>query len=108
MKLGLTAIYALTMVFLACASCKDDSELVAKRDRQRTEIARLQGEVALAQERLKNMPEDKGEELKMAEKQLNELALEANRLDSEVSELQERKADLEKEFARYKEKYPLN
>ncbi len=96
------------MIFLACASCKDDPDLVAKRDRQGIEIARLQGEVALAQERIKNMPEDMGDELTVAETQLQELALEANRLDSEIAELQGRKAELERDFAAYKEKYPLN
>lgn len=108
MKLGFSANYTLIMVFFACTSCKDDPELIAKREQQRTEIARLQGEVALAKERLGHMPKDKGAQLKMAEKQLQELALEANKLEAEVSEMQRRKADLEKEFAQYKEKYPLN
>jgi septal ring factor EnvC (AmiA/AmiB activator) len=108
MNVSFPANSAWVVLFLACASCSDDPELVAKRELQRTEIARLQGDVALAEERLRNMPEDKGEDLKAAEKQLNELASEANKLDAEIAELQQRKADLEKELAQYKEKYPLN
>ncbi len=96
------------ILFFACASCSDDPELVAKRELQRTEIARLQGEVALAEERLRNMPEDKGEDLKAAEKQLNELASEANKLEAKIAELQQRKTDLEARIAQYKVKYPLN
>jgi septal ring factor EnvC (AmiA/AmiB activator) len=96
------------MALLLCTSCKNDAELDAKRQHQEAEIVRLQGEIALVKEKLGNMPSDKTSHLLTAESQLKDLAMEANRLEADVAELQQRKADLEKEFAKYKRKYPLD
>lgn len=95
-------------MFIFCVSCEKDPELLEKRDRQQAEIARLQSEVALAEVNLRDMPEDKSDELKAAESNLDVLASEAVQLESEVAKLRQRKAALEEEYAAYQKKYPIN
>lgn len=96
------------LLFLSCVCCGKDPELIEKRDRLQAEIVRLQEEVALAEAKLKDMPEDESKELEAAEEQLDAIASKAVQLEYEVDELRRRKADLEKEYAEYQEKYPIN
>jgi peptidoglycan hydrolase CwlO-like protein len=88
-------------------ACGDDPQLVAKREQQKAEIAKLKGELALIEEKLKNLPPDISDELKttreLAEKQQSEVA----GLEKEVAALEERKRTLQSEFDSYKVKYQL-
>lgn len=87
------------------ASCGDDPELVAKREKQKTEITRLNGELALVQEKLKNLPPDVSADLENAKKQSEEQTAEIANLEKEVAELQARKRTLQTEFDEYRAKY---
>jgi cell division protein FtsB len=92
---------------LILVSCGDDPQMVAKREQQKAEIAKLKGELALIEEKLKNLPPDVSHELtttrELAEKQQSEVA----GLEKEVAALEERKRTLQSEFDSYKVKYQL-
>jgi DNA repair exonuclease SbcCD ATPase subunit len=92
---------------IACASCGDDPKLVEKREKQKAEIARLRGEIALVEEKLKNLPPDVSEEVEKARKQSEKQTAEIAKLESEVTELEARKRTLQSEFDVYKSKYQL-
>lgn len=98
---------ATLLAILCCASCGDDPQLVEKRDKQRAEIARLKGEIALIEEKLKNMPPDVTAELETARKRSQEQAAEVARLETEVAELEARKRAMQAEFDTYRAKYQL-
>jgi septal ring factor EnvC (AmiA/AmiB activator) len=98
---------ALLLAVLCCASCGDDPKLVEKRDQQRAEIARLKGEIALIEEKLKNMPPDVTAELDATRKRAEEQTTEVAKLESEVAELEARKRAMQAEFDSYRAKYQL-
>lgn len=93
------------LFILSCASCGDDPKLVEKRDKQKAEIAKLKGELALIDEKLKSLPPDVSSQLeetrKLAEKQSAEVA----ELETEVAALEARKRSLQGEFEAYQAKY---
>lgn len=95
------------LVSLACGSCGDAPELVEKRERQKTEIARLTGELALIEEKIKNLPPDVSEELEKARKTADEQTARIQTMEAEVKQLQERKRLLQSEFDSYRAKYQL-
>ena len=97
----------LSLAALACASCGKDPELVAKRERQQTEIARLRGEVALMEEKLKHAPPDVSAELTKEKDQAEMLTAEIARLEAEISDLQQRKHAVQAEFDSYRAKYQV-
>ncbi len=86
-------------------SCGDDPELVRKRKEQDLEIARLRGEVALVEEKLRNLPPDRSAELAEAREQAEQQKAEVERLEAEIAELEARKRSLESEFEDYRRKY---
>lgn len=87
------------------ASCGDDPELVAKREKQKAEITKLNGELALVQEKLKNLPPDVSADLEKAKKQSEQQSAEIATLEKEIAELQGRKRALQTEFDEYRVKY---
>lgn len=96
------------MLALALASCGgDDPELVEKLEKQKAEVTRLRGELALIEEKLKYVPEDVSGELAKAEDQAEEQAGEIGRLEDEIASLQERKSSLQEEFDAYRQKYQI-
>lgn len=95
------------LITLFCVSCGDDPLLVEKREKQKTEIARLNGELVLMEEKLKNMPPDVSVELEEAKKRLEKQKAEVSRLDAEVSDLEARKRSLQNEFDSYRAKYQV-
>jgi septal ring factor EnvC (AmiA/AmiB activator) len=92
---------------VSLVSCGDDPALVEKREQQRTEIARLRGEVTLIEEKLKNLPPDRSAELAEAQRQAAEQKAELARLEKEIAELEERKRATEAEFQEYRRKYVI-
>lgn len=92
---------------LSCGSCGDAPELVAKRERQKAEITRLKGELAIIEEKLKNMPPDVSGELEKARKTAEEQTAEINSMETEIKDLQARKRALQAEFDSYRAKYQL-
>lgn len=92
---------------LCFVSCKQDPALVEKREKQKTEITRLKGEIALMEEKLKQVPPDVSKELEAARKLSKEQVAEIERLDAEITGLQARKASLQQEFDNYRAKYQV-
>lgn len=108
MTLKFSHLLAVALLPLAVTSCKDDPELVRKREEQKTEIKRLQSEIALLDEKLKDTPPDRTRELEAARKQVSDQETELAGLEKDVLDLESRKRQLEAEYSSYKAKYLLN
>jgi hypothetical protein len=93
--------------FLFLASCSDDPKLVEKREKQKIELTRLKGELALVEEKLKNVPADVSSELAEAKKLSEKQSVEIVGLESEIAELEARKRSLKSEFDAYQLKYQV-
>lgn len=91
---------------LLMVSC-EDPKLVAKRDQQKIEIARLKGELALVEERLKNLPPDVSGDLAAARSLSAQRKTEVASLEKTVSELESKKRLIEKDFEEYRTKYQI-
>lgn len=96
----------LTLTF-TLASCGDDPELVRKREEQRAEIQRLQGELAILQEKLKNAPADQSEELAKTEEEITQEQSKISSLETEIASLKDRRRDVEEKLKRFQREYPL-
>lgn len=94
------------LVALCSASCSDPA-LTEKREKQKTEIARLKGELALVNEKLKNLPPDVTEQLEEAKKVSEKQTGEVTALETEIATLESRKKSLQSEFDVYKLKYQV-
>ncbi len=106
MKLLFPALTAITIPFLS-VSCNEDPELVKKHGEQQAEIARLSGELALLQERLKNVPPDESKELKNTRAEAEKLEEQRKLLSDEVAALEAEQKDLLEKFEDYKRKYSI-
>lgn len=93
------------LISVLLTSCGDDPAMVEKREKQKTEITRLKGELNLIEEKLKNMPGDVSEELAKARKSGEQQAEEIAKLEAEVAALDARKRTLQSEFDSYRAKY---
>lgn len=93
---------------LLLSSCGDDPELVARKEQQKTEIASLRGEIALLEEKLRDLPEDVSDQLDSARKKEASQNAEIARLEEEIKNLQKRKRELGKEFDVYRARYQTN
>ena len=96
---------ALSLVLLA--SCSEDPKLVEKREKQKVEITKLKGDVALIEEKLKNLPPDVSSDLAEAKETSEKQAAEVARLEAEVATLDARKRSLQAEFDAYHAKYQV-
>jgi len=98
----LVALSLLTFV-----SCSEDPKLVEKREKQKVEITKLKGDVALIDEKLKNLPPDVSGELAEAKEVSAKQSAEVARLEAEVASLDARKRALQSEFDAYRVKYQV-
>ena len=80
---------------LALASCSEDPKLVEKREKQKAEITRLKGDLALVEEKLKSLPPDVSTELASAKEVSEKQTAEVARLEGEVAALDARKRALQ-------------
>jgi chromosome segregation ATPase len=98
---------SLIFIGLCCTSCSDDPALAEMRERQKTEILRLKGELELIEEKLKMLPPDVSKELaevqQLSEKQTAEIAS----LENEIASLSEKKRTMRNEFDAYRAKYQI-
>lgn len=94
-------------VTLVSVSCSEDPVMVEKREKQRAEITRLKGELALIEEKLKNLPPDVSGELDTLKKVSVKQLAEVEKLEAEVAELELRKRGIQKEFEDYQIKYKV-
>jgi hypothetical protein len=79
--------------------------MVEKREKQKAEITRLKGELALIEEKLKNQPPDVSADLAEAKKHFEKQTAEVVGLKGEVVGLDARKRSLQAEFDAYQSKY---
>lgn len=93
------------VVALILTSCGDDPELVARSEQQKAEIAKLRGEIALLEEKLRSLPPDVSLQLEQAKKTEAGQQEEIQRLEGEIADLQVKKRELGKEFDVYRAKY---
>jgi septal ring factor EnvC (AmiA/AmiB activator) len=94
------------LVALCCTSCSDP-ELVEKREKQKAELVRLKGELALVSEKLKNLPPDVTAQLVEAKKLSEKQTGEVTALETEIAALETKKKSLQSEFDVYKLKYQV-
>jgi hypothetical protein len=106
MKFFYSSVALIVLLCLTMISC-DDPKLVEKREKQKAEIARLKGEVALIEEMLKNLPLDVTADLAAARQLSASQAAEVAELESEVAGLERRRRSLQAEFDAYKIKYQV-
>jgi peptidoglycan hydrolase CwlO-like protein len=93
------------LISVLLTSCGDDPAMVEKREKQKTEISRLKGELNLIEEKLKNIPGDVSEELTKARKDAEQQAEEIAKLEAEITALDTRKRTLQSDFDSYRAKY---
>ncbi|MEK7952627.1 hypothetical protein [Luteolibacter soli] len=103
--LGLRCAAALVLC-VALNSCGDDPELVRKREEQKAEISKLQGQLSVLKERLDQIPEgDKTAKIEELKQQADDNRAKIASLENEVEALGKEKAQVEKDHEKYKHKY---
>ena len=102
----LVAVSLTTAIFPSCHK-QEDPALLQKNEQQKAEIKRLEGEVAVLDEKLKNAPADRSEDLANARKEAATQQEELSKLEKEVAIMEARKTKIEGEFKQYREKYPV-
>ncbi len=98
-------LVALSLLFFV--SCSEDPKLVEKREKQKIEITKLKGDVALVEEKLKNLPPDVSADLTEARQVAEKQSAEVAKLEAEVASLDSRKRALQSEFDTYRVKYQI-
>ena len=97
-------VVSLSLLF---SSCGDDPKLVEKREKQKIELTRLKGELALVEEKLKDIPPDVSTELAEAKKLSEKKSAEVADLEREIAVLEMQKLSLQGEFEAYQAKYKV-
>lgn len=93
------------VIAILLSACNEDPELVRKQGEQAAKIAKLRGEIALMEERLKFLPPDKTHEVKEAKRETQKLQEEHKRLAEDLAELEEQRRNIQREYDEYKRKY---
>jgi peptidoglycan hydrolase CwlO-like protein len=106
MSFARSSFVILSISLLFC-SCEDDPKLVDKREKQRAEITRLKGELALIEEKLKSLPPDVSAELGEAKQLSEKQNAEVAQLERDVASLESKKRELQANFTDYQAKYQL-
>jgi chromosome segregation ATPase len=96
------------LLSLLLVSCGDDPALVKKRQEQKNEIARLEGENQLLLEQLGSLPENRATELKEIEAKTQKQTTELEQLELEISQLEIKKRTLQQDFESYQRQYPIH
>jgi septal ring factor EnvC (AmiA/AmiB activator) len=95
---------ALCLVFGACS---DDPALVREREAQKVEISKLEGELALLEEKLEQVPPDRSEEVVQLKADVETNKAQIAEVEAEIEALEREKDKLEKEHEAYRRKYVL-
>ncbi|QJE97219.1 hypothetical protein [Luteolibacter luteus] len=98
---------AASLLCLSFSSCGDDPQLVQKREEQKAEIRRLDGELKVLQEKISQIPADKTSELSKLKQDSDLQKQEIENLEEEIASLQSKKAEIEKAHEAYKRKYVI-
>jgi hypothetical protein len=107
MNRSLSICFIHACLILACVSCKEDRNLVEKRETQQKEITRLKIELDLIEVKLKNMPPDMSKELANAQMEVTAQTADVANLEEQVAKLMATKRTIQIEFDAYKEKFPI-
>lgn len=102
-----TLKYTVIAASFLFASCKDDPALIKKREEQKAEIARLDGEINNLNEKLAGAPNDRSAELKDAKAKAETQAAEIAQLESDIASLQSQKTKMEADYKSYQVKYKV-
>jgi outer membrane murein-binding lipoprotein Lpp len=100
-------LHAAVAAFAITLSSCDSPELVQKRDQQAIEITKLRGEVAVLEERLKDLPPDRTSDVAAIEEETKKQQSEISKLESEIKDLETKKESVQKDFDEYKRKYVI-
>lgn len=90
---------------LAFSSCSDDPVLVRQREEQKVEISKLEGELAILDEKLEQVPKDRSSEVAQLKQDAETNRADVAGLEAEIESLERQKADLEKQHEAYRRKY---
>ncbi|WP_200273720.1 hypothetical protein [Luteolibacter pohnpeiensis] len=101
LKIPLLLAVSLPLLLISC----NTEKLAKKREEQKAEIARLNGELKLVKEQIKSLPPDHTNELAAARDEEKDQLDQIQALDSQVSELESKKDQLDEEFKKYRAKY---
>lgn len=96
---------AALLIAAASVSCSDDPELVRKRDEQKAEIRKLEGELAILQERMEQAPPDRSADLARLKEDAVKNKEQIEALETEIADLEKRKAAIEAQHESYRRKY---
>jgi chromosome segregation ATPase len=96
---------AILVLSLSLNSCGDDPELVTKREQQRAEFSKLQGELSILQERMETIPQDRSKELAELKQTVEDNRSQIATLEREIESLEKEKAEIEKQHQAYRRKY---
>jgi chromosome segregation ATPase len=96
---------ALLVLCAFLSACGDDPELVRKREEQRAEISKLQGELEILQEKMEQIPPDRSAEVEQLKQDAETNRSQIATLESEVEALEKEKAEVEKQHEAYRRKY---
>jgi septal ring factor EnvC (AmiA/AmiB activator) len=99
--------YGAAALCMFVISCNEDPELVRKHGEQEAEIAKLEGEITLMEERIKYLPPDQSSELAAAEQETRKLEAEQKQLADEVARLEEERDALKQQYEEYRRKYAV-
>ncbi|WAC18461.1 hypothetical protein OVA24_14595 [Luteolibacter sp. SL250] len=102
-----TTLYAAVAASAALLCSCDSPEMVRKRDQQALEITKLRGELAVLEERLKDLPPDRAADLATIEEETKKQQAEIIKLESEIKDLEAKKESVQKDFEEYKRKYVI-
>lgn len=92
---------------LVLGSCGDDPELVRQREAQKVEISKLEGELALLEEKLEQVPPDRSEDLEKLKLDAETNREDIAKVEAEIEALERKKSEIEKQHEAYRRKYVL-
>lgn len=95
----------LAALCLLSVSCGDDPELVRQREAQKVEISKLEGELAILDEKLEQIPPDRSEEVARLKADAETNRAQIAEVEAEIEALERKKADIEKQHEAYRRKY---
>ncbi|MFD2257500.1 hypothetical protein ACFSSA_12525 [Luteolibacter algae] len=98
---------AIALISLPLLSCMEDPSLVRKHGEQEAEIAKLKGELAFLEERLKTIPDDRSAEYQQAQQEGIKLESQRVQLAAENIALEEKLRQLQSQYDAYKQKYSV-
>lgn len=102
----LNTVLAAFLLFIN-SSCRENPEKIIIREKQKIELAKLKGEIAIMEEKIKNLPPDSTDDLARTRKELIATNNEITQLQQEINQLEATKKALQEDFDKYRLKYQV-